>query len=344
MRGINKPKDRDLIETTEGFIFCVVGYLHPPDRYTAYLKYVPAAEGKWSRGETNYSRVLPFYNVSQVENTYTFLKEMYPKYLYEDPVMNITISSVPYRSVRKYYIPEERLTTLINEGATDPLERKLLDLVELLKSTTGVHHEEFGITGSILLRNHNISFSDIDITIYGLESSTLVKKMMHETRKDEGILKPFSNEQLKKWCKASAEMFSLSCNDLEIIARRRWNYSYYDETYVSFHPVRTDYEIRENYGDYTYRPLGNVRGTAKITNSEESMFLPAIYEVENVCIKETDFEVKQLVSFEGIFCDIFRECETVEFAGTLEEVTGKENYYRVIVGGSGSIDSFIKLA
>jgi len=41
-----KPKDRDFVETLEGLLFCVVGYLHPPDKYTAYLKYSPAAEGR----------------------------------------------------------------------------------------------------------------------------------------------------------------------------------------------------------------------------------------------------------------------------------------------------------
>jgi len=40
-----RPKDRDFVETAEGFFFCLVGYLHPPDRYTAYLKYTPAESG-----------------------------------------------------------------------------------------------------------------------------------------------------------------------------------------------------------------------------------------------------------------------------------------------------------
>ena len=40
------PKDRDFVETAEGFFFCLVGYLHPPDRYTAYLKYTPAESGR----------------------------------------------------------------------------------------------------------------------------------------------------------------------------------------------------------------------------------------------------------------------------------------------------------
>ncbi len=69
-----KPKDRDFIRTVDDHLFCVVGYLHPPDGYTAYLKYVPSTDGKWGKNRRRYSRTLPFYHVSQVENTYRFIK------------------------------------------------------------------------------------------------------------------------------------------------------------------------------------------------------------------------------------------------------------------------------
>ena len=41
------PKDRDFVETADGLIWCSVGYLHPHDRYTAYLKYTPAETRRW---------------------------------------------------------------------------------------------------------------------------------------------------------------------------------------------------------------------------------------------------------------------------------------------------------
>ena len=40
---MRKFKDRDFLRTTDGLLFCVVGYLHPPDRVTGYVKYVPVA-------------------------------------------------------------------------------------------------------------------------------------------------------------------------------------------------------------------------------------------------------------------------------------------------------------
>ncbi|MEE8354473.1 MAG: hypothetical protein V3S09_01480, partial [Candidatus Bathyarchaeia archaeon] len=128
---VGKPRDRDFVETVEGLLFCVVGYLHPPDRVTAYLKYVPDPGGKWRRGETGYSRAIPYYHVSQVENTYGFLGENHPEYLHDCPVRNITVSSVPRDSIRTYYRPRERLAAIMEEPG-DGLESKLRDLVILL--------------------------------------------------------------------------------------------------------------------------------------------------------------------------------------------------------------------
>jgi len=121
-----KPKDRDMVETRDGLIFVVVGYLHPPGRVTAYLKYVPSEEGKWGRGDTSYTRTLRYYHVTQVENTYVYLRENYPDYLFDCPVRNITVSCVPLSDVKIYYDPVERVDSLIREGPSDSLEEKLL--------------------------------------------------------------------------------------------------------------------------------------------------------------------------------------------------------------------------
>jgi len=70
---MRRPKDRDFVETEEGFLFCLVGYVHPADRYTAYLKYTPAASGRWARGGSCYRRELPYYHVRNVAATVAFL-------------------------------------------------------------------------------------------------------------------------------------------------------------------------------------------------------------------------------------------------------------------------------
>ena len=173
---MEKPKDRDFVETVEGLIFCIVGYLHPPDRYTAYLKYVPDPEGRWSREGTKFARVLPYYHVSQVEGTYGLLREHYPRYIYKCPVMNITVSSVPRDSVKMYYRPRKRLRSILIGGPKDGLEKKLAGLTAHLCEVSGLSEHDLGVTGSILTRSHSIEFSDIDLTVYGQEASAKLKR------------------------------------------------------------------------------------------------------------------------------------------------------------------------
>ena len=116
MIKISKPKDRDFIETIDGFLFCVLGYLHPPDGYIAYLKYIPSENGKWERYGIKYSRSIPYYHVSQVEKTYGYLKQKHPEYIFQCHVRNIELSWVPKKNVKKYYDPIKRLKDIIKKG------------------------------------------------------------------------------------------------------------------------------------------------------------------------------------------------------------------------------------
>jgi len=340
---MEKPKDRDFIETVEGLLFCVVGYLHPPDRYTAYLKYIPAPGGRWSRGDTRYARAIPYYHVSQVENTYALLRERYPQYLFRCPVRNITVSSVPNASVRTYYRPRRRLHSILTEGAGDGLERRLIDLVTLLSDLSGLRERDFGVTGSLLTRSHSPEFSDIDLTVYGHGASQRLREALVEARGEGGAIRPYSRERAVEWSRRRSKRFPLSFEELMDIAGRRWNYGVFEGIYFSVHPVRTDGEMTERYGDVVYRQRGVAAGTAVVADSGESIYLPAIYRVEDV-ETEAAVQVDQVVSYEGLFCGIFEEGELVEFRGTLEEMSSDGGRYRVVIGGACSRGGYIKTA
>jgi hypothetical protein len=340
---MEKPKDKDFVETLEGMLFCVVGYLHPPDRYTAYLKYVPKAGGKWSRGGTRYSRALPYYHVSQVENTYKLLMEKHPQYLHRCPVRNITVSSVPRDMVKEYYRPRERLKSILDEGPGDKLEDKLVDLITILHGLSGLSTGDLGVTGSILTRSHSLDFSDMDLTVYGREASIRLKETVVEMRKEESVIQPFSSAKKEVWSMGRAEKHMMSFEELMDFAERRWNYGVFRDTYFSIHPVRTDDEIIESYGDFFYKQLGTVSGKAEVSESFESIYLPAVYRVvESELEGGGGVEVTEIVSYEGLFCDMFEPGEKVWFNGVLEQVTGKESHHRVVVGGAGSAPSYIK--
>jgi len=336
-----KPKDRDFIETVEDMFFCVVGYLHPPDRYTAYLKYLPAPDGKWSRDGTRYTRTLDYYDVSQVENTYQFLKENHLQYLFHCPVRNIEISAIPRTRVKKYYDPRKRLASIKKNGPKDSLEGKLLELTDYLEQKTGTTGQ-IGVTGSILTGSHNPKFSDIDLTVYGLETSKIMKRTILDSIKENDNIQGPTREEKQKWVKTRSKRFPLTCDELEKISTRRWNYGYFKGTYFSVHPTRTDEEITEAYGDSTYQKVGEVHGTATMVNNSESMFLPAIYQIDEVELDSETVDVTQLVSFEGLYGSLFENGEKIEFNGILEKVTGKKDYHRVIIGGAGSRKNYVK--
>jgi predicted nucleotidyltransferase len=336
-----KPKDRDFLETEENLLFCVVGYLHHPERVTAYLKYVPSKHGKWRRGDTQYTRTLTHYNVTQVENTYTFLADKYPDYLYDCPVRNITISSVPKTSIKTYFTPQIRVEKLLREGAHDPLEQKLVDLVNLLRDTTGTDIS-FGATGSILTSSHNPTFSDIDLTVYGYIDSMRVKESLTQLMENKKRVQPLSIEKREEWLMNQTQRFPLNREELEKVYSRRWNYGHFDGTYFSIHPTRKNEEITEEYSEYIYLQMGNIQGTATIKNTTESSFLPAIYEVECSEPRTKYPEISWIVSYEGLYGNLFDIGDRIIFKGNLEHVTGKRDFHQVVIGGAGSKNSFVK--
>jgi hypothetical protein len=334
-----KPKDRDFIETKEGLLFCVVGYLHPPDRVTAYLKYIPSVDGKWSRGEIHYDRTLQFYNVAQVENTYNYLKKTYPDYIFNDPVRNITLSAVPKNKIKQYYKPKERLLEIL-EKPGDALEEKVCEIIEKIAKYVNIEGS-IGITGSVLTGSHNPNFSDLDFTVYGFKNIVDLKKSILSL-KSEGEMRSLSVKELENWCQERSRKFPLSVAELRRVAFKRWNFGYYKNTYISFHATRNDKEISEEYGDNIYTQIGEARGTGTISDISESMYNPAVYEIEDSQLEDTKRNVSKIISFESLYGSLFEVEDKIEFKGKLEKVEGKKKGYRVVLGGAGSTDSFVK--
>jgi predicted nucleotidyltransferase len=330
---MRKPKDRDYIETVEGLLFCVVGYLHPPDKYTAYLKYSPVAQGKWRRGEVAYRRELAYYHALQVGETMAYLRREYPHYVHRCPVRDMAFSFVPQDYVERYYRPEERLREILT-APRDPLEEEVTDLVRHLSSRSGIPPDALGITGSLLVRIHNPAFSDIDLIVYGLENVWRVKEMM-----DGEPAPPFSRldeEYLADWRRLIAGQFSLSDEEARHVERRHWNVGYFGarRRFFSLHPTRSDAEITERYGEHFYRDVGMAHLRAAIADAGESLFLPARYIVEQVEViagPDVQGAIGEIISHEGIFCHIADAGQRVEAYGKLEQIDGGPAY-RLVVG------------
>jgi predicted nucleotidyltransferase len=325
---VRPPKDRDFVETAEGFFFCVVGYLHPPGRYTAYLKYAPASAGKWARGEVAYRRELPYYHVKHVRRTLEWLEAHHPRYVWTDPAVGLRFSHVPVDAVARYYVPERRLAEIL-ANPRDTLERETRDLTTLLARAARLPHDAFGISGSILLGLHNPAFSDVDLLVYGAASARRLRAVIDDLAGEE--LLPLPEDRRARWRTETSARFGLDPDTVANLEARRWHYRLFRGRYVSLHPTRADGEIRETYGDRRWTPLGRAVVEARVVDAGESLFLPAVYRVADVrWLEGGPGQLDEVVSFEGVYGGAAEEGEVILVTGHLE--AERAGARRLVVG------------
>ena len=330
-------RDRDYLKTMEGFFFCVLGSVHPEDRAIAYLKYVPDPSGKWGRGRERLRRALPNYTMHDLLETFKFLENHHPEYLYYSSVMGIKMSAVPLNKVSAHYKPEEKLSQLIRMEKLDDLQRKVVDLANLISDESGVPVRFFGVTGSILIDIHQ-SFSDIDLIIYGKKNSVSVKETLKQLYENQDFpIRRFNKEESREWCLSKARMYPLTYEEAAWILRRRWNRGVYEGTLFSMHPVKLEEENDENYGDRIFKPEGMIKIEATVSDSSEADFLPSVYKVEDVKVIEGPEvkDISEVASYEGLYGGLAEKGERIFSYGKLEGVTDRrsgEQYHRVLIG------------
>lgn len=330
-------RDRDFIETVEHFLFCVIGSVHPPDRVISYVKYVPSENGLWHKGEKRFRRIMRNYVMSELIDTLRFL-ERHPEYLYYSHEMGIRMSAVPLEKILFHFKPEERMEEIAKSAnELDSLERKALELATRLSDESGVQLRHFGVTGSILLGFHQ-PFSDIDLTVYGVENTKRVKEVLRQIRltKDPELTE-LNGVRAENWCLNKSKLYPLTYEEARKLLLRRWNIGLFKGTFFSIHPVKVEAEVNEKYGDRIFRPLGMVRVVANVVDDANVDFMPAVYRVEDVKVLEGEpiKDIREIVSYEGLYSGVANAGERIVAYGKLELVTDRrsgEVYYRVLVG------------
>ena len=342
-------RDRDFIQTCEGFFFCVIGFLHPPDRVISYIKYVPSESGIWGSGENRFNRILQKYTVPNLLETFNFLKQRYPNYLFHSPVDNITMTAVPHDHIKKHFIPEQKLTQLRQAKHLDSLQEKLIRFTKFLEDVSNVSESSFGVTGSLLLDIHQPRFSDIDIIVYGTSDSWNLKRALDGNVDSEMLLRRLKGQALKNWCVKKSQQYPLSVKDALKLSKRKWNLGFFEDKWVSIHPVKLESDVKKEYGQETYVPYGQVVIQAVVCDNNDSIFLPATYKIGDVkFIEGSHFaNVSEVVSYESLYDSLAQKGERLQVKGKLERVIEKSNnrqHYRVLVGSAeGKGKEYIKL-
>jgi predicted nucleotidyltransferase len=346
MRGF---RDRDFLQTSEGFFFCVVGPLHPPKRVISYLKYIPSECGLWGKGEQRFSRILKSYTISNLLETFTFLEQNYPHYLFHSPVDNITLTAVPHQNIDAHFMPEKKLAQLRLTSQLDTLQDKLIRFTEFLEEVSGVPDESFGVTGSLLLDIHQPIFSDIDITIYGVQNSWALRNALTENSTSEMPTKRLSGKCLEEWCSKKAKKYPFPPTEASKMYERKWNLGIFEDTWFSIHPVKLESEVAERYGQKTYYPRGQVTIRAVVRDNTDSLFLPSIYHLEEVEVLDGPLlgKITEVISYDSLYDSLVENGESIVAKGKLERVLERRNHrehYRVLIGSAeGEGKEYIKL-
>jgi len=337
-------RDRDFLESIEGLIFCVIGNIHPAERVIAYLKYIPhyssSIRTKWSKSGVMYGRILPYYSAMGVKNTINYLREHYPEYIVFDKYRSIELIEIPKYKIKTHFKPEERLREIIN-SPQDELEKLALDLVRELSDMTHINLSNFGITGSILLKIHNLQYSDIDIIVYSERNGWIIRNTLRELLHSEK--KPhFSlprGKILEEWSKDIVSHHPLSLREAMILySKYKWNRAIYRGRQFSIHPVKLESEVSERWEDKIHRPLGLVKVKCRVVDNREAIFMPAIYVVGDVRVLEGTSppgQISRIVSYEGLYIDLAEPGDEIVVYGKLEEVEDLRRggtYYQVTVG------------
>ncbi|HSQ53289.1 MAG TPA: hypothetical protein VLM82_02490 [Acidobacteriota bacterium] len=345
MRGF---RDRDFLQTSEGFFFCVVGSVHPADRVISYIKYVPSESGIWGTKEQKFSRILQKYTIPNLLQTFNYLETNYPHYLFHSPVDNITITAVPHNKIKKHFQPEQKLTQLRQTQNRDLLQEKLVKFTRFLAETAGLSENSFGVTGSLLLGIHQPTFSDIDMIVYGIKDSWILKKALTEKR-DSDAMKRLEGEALREWCVKKSKEYPLTTKEALKLYERKWNLGFFEDRWVSIHPVKIEKEVTEIYGEKTYTPCGQVTIETIVSDNVDSLFLPAIYQIEEAKFLDSrhSVNVTEVVTYESLYAGAAENGEKIRVKGKLESIKEKRNSqerYRVLVGSpEGKGTEYIKL-
>jgi hypothetical protein len=343
-------RDRDYLETMDGLFFTVIGSVHPKDRVLAYLKYLPDANGKWGRGTHRYRRSMRYYSALNVMDAINFLTGKFPKYVFYFEPLNMKFSAVLTREITRHYCPEQQLGELLDQEHLDALQAKAIELVYLISDESGVPLDRLGITGSILVSLHKVSFSDIDLVVYGRKETLRIKEVLLSLyeKKGRGVERLRGNS-LSRWCREMAMVHPFNVPEAKkLYYAKKWNKGTFRGTIFSIHPTKVEEELSEQYGNEFYKPCGIVEAKAKVVDSADSYFLPAVY-----LVKDVQFEgnirfgmVERVVSYEGLYSDVASNGEDIIVRGKLEEVhdaAGQLKSRRILIGSpEAHASDFIK--
>ncbi|MEM3443063.1 MAG: hypothetical protein QXM86_04320 [Candidatus Bathyarchaeia archaeon] len=331
-----KAREGDLIETHTGIIFDVKGLIHPPRKVIAFPRFIPTENGERRRkGKTAYNKI---YALSvRIE----FLERNIPQYLVYDPVFDEKLCEVPWEDIKHHYKPANRLENLRKNSKLDALESDALNFLKILKKSANISWNKLGISGSILTRLHEQT-SDIDPVVYGDKNCRKVYETLKTLMQDQkSEVKQYSTEELKKLYAFRHKDTKISLNAFLRTENRKVLQGTFKGHDYFLRLIKDWSETKETYGSICYKNVGYAKIKAEVEDDSEAIFTPCSYKIKETEVLggTRDFQIEEIVSFRGRFCEQARKDEKIIARGKIEKVTNKNQnheHFRLLIGNEPS--------
>lgn len=316
-------RDGDAVVTIHGFVFYVFGYEQPEGRYHGFLKYVPEDHAPnfnlkwipvtWEMHGTTLLRPTELYSPRGYPKLVEAFRNHYPDYAYHSAQLDRWMITIPRKLIADVHTPSRQLMLLKRRGPADTLEEKAVSLVELISEAAEISQAYLGVHGSISLGTHHEG-SDIDLAVYGAANFRKAKAALGELEEGAALT-------LKRGDRFDA---------------KRLNRGVYEGIDFVVNATRRYSETRSQ--PRTYRPLCPVEIECMCVSARESVFRPAIYEVEECREIGGDADlagVREVVSMIGMYRDVAAEGEIIRVKGMLEEAMEPgRKWLRIVVGAT----------
>lgn len=336
-----KLRDRDGILTSEGLIFRVFGYSHPPNAYICDAEY--ASENIFKSADPRAPRTganqtfYKFYNdegwklISSRFQKYTVFHEMLGKKL-------VGINAADIADARK---PEERLQAIIRNHPKDELINVMERVLEISLKNSGLKASNFGVFGSMLHGFHHPKYSDIDLIVYGKKENAKMRKTLEAlySNGNSGLRNEFESDDVMKGKTWRFKNFDVE--DFVWHQRRKQIYGLYDDRAASgrvikaeFEPVKAWNEIKSEYDPKTrINQKGWAKIKAHVSADNEAPFIPSIYAIKPLEVlsgPQEALEAVRVYSYMEEFRAQARKGETVIVEGNLEEVASPKGSFHQV--------------
>jgi predicted nucleotidyltransferase len=338
----DRVRDRDIFRDTQGRMFVTLGYIQPPDRILSFLKYVPDKEGQWQSGDTRYKRIF----WGSVDSTVDGMSLLPQNYTIFDSHFQTELVEPPRTMIKDYFSPEWRLYEILEEPK-DVLEEMVQKAAETIHDELKLSLRNLGISGSILWKGHNPSYSDINMNIYGFKESWILYDNYANLENKEAQTRI---RNLPEWNRGMDRVKKripfLDMTDLQILFSRR-KAIYVKDQCIGITPILKPEEVPIAHGSESYTTLKQnpVKLLMVVENADYGIFHPAILSTEPVTIDENS--VSRIMIYDGAFCGLFRNGDQVEVSGTLQRVTQTDTdveFHQLMVGTkTGSGKEYVRL-